>query len=76
MVAQALDRYTFRMPGQATSYFYGYTRLMALRTATEIALADHFDRLAFNDFIISQGLIPPALLERAVKEQFIPAQRP
>ena len=76
MVQQELDRYTFRMPGQATSYFYGYTRLMALRTATEIALGAHFDRLAFNDFIISQGLIPPALLERAVKEQFIPSQRP
>ena len=30
-----VERYTFRMPGQATSYFYGFTRLMALRHEAE-----------------------------------------
>jgi hypothetical protein len=72
MANQELDRYMFRMPGQATSYFYGYTRLMELRTATEIALGDRFSRQAFNDFIIGQGLLPPDLLAKAVREQFIP----
>ncbi|MGH9658464.1 MAG: DUF885 domain-containing protein, partial [Bryobacteraceae bacterium] len=28
MARQEVERYTFRSPGQATSYFYGYTRLM------------------------------------------------
>lgn len=74
MATQEVDRYTFRSPGQATAYFYGYTRLMELRTATEIALGAKFDRQAFNDFLINQGLLPPHLLAKAVREEFIPAQ--
>jgi hypothetical protein len=74
MANQEIDRYTFRAPGQATSYFYGYSRIMELRTATELALGAKFDRLAFNDFLIGQGLLPPDLLAKAVQEKFIPAQ--
>jgi hypothetical protein len=74
MATQEVDRYTFRSPGQATAYFYGYTRLMELRTATELALGPKFDRQAFNDFLINQGLLPPALLAKAVQQDFIPAQ--
>lgn len=73
MARQEIDRYTFRSPGQATAYFYGYLRLMELRATTEIALGSHFDRQAFNDFILGQGLIPPDLLAKAVREEFIPA---
>jgi uncharacterized protein (DUF885 family) len=75
MVKQEVDRYTFRAPGQAGSYFYGYTQLADLRVATELALGDKFDRLAFNDFIVGQGLLPLNLLAKAVREDFIPAQR-
>jgi uncharacterized protein (DUF885 family) len=71
---QEVDRYTFRAPGQATSYFYGYTKLMELRAETEIALGRKFDRQAFNDFVIGQGLLPPALLREAVQTEFIPAR--
>jgi hypothetical protein len=74
MATQEVDRYTFRSPGQATAYFYGYIRLMELRTATEITLGAKFDRQAFNDFLINQGLLPPDLLAKAVREEFIPAQ--
>jgi len=74
MANQEVDRYTFRMPGQATAYFYGYIRLMELRTATEVALGKKFNRQAFNDFVIDQGLLPPELLAKAVHEIFIPAQ--
>lgn len=70
-----LDRYTFRSPGQATAYFYGYQKLMELRTATEVTLGPKFNRQAFNDFILGQGLLPPELLAKAVREQFIPAQQ-
>ena len=42
---------------------------------TEVALGDKFDRLAFNNFIIDQGLLPPDLLAKAVREQFVPAQK-
>jgi hypothetical protein len=75
MATQEVDRYTFRMPGQATAYFYGYMRLMQLRTETEVTLGAAFDRQAFNDFVINQGLLPPDLLATAVREQFIPARR-
>ncbi len=74
MAKQEVDRYTFRSPGQATAYFYGYTKILQLRTATEVALGAKFDRLAFNDFIIGEGLLPPNLLAKAVRENFIPAQ--
>ena len=74
MARQELDRYTFNMPGQAGSYFYGYARILELRSETELALGDKFDRLAFNNFLLDQGLLPPDLLAKAVREQFVPAQ--
>jgi uncharacterized protein (DUF885 family) len=72
MATQEVNRYTFRAPGQATSYFYGYTRLMELRAKTEITLGPKFDRMKFNDFVINQGLLPPDLLDKAVTDEFIP----
>ena len=75
MATQEMQRYTFRDPGQATSYFYGYQRLMETRQAAEVALRHKFNRQAFNDFILAQGLVPPALLRKAVMEEFVPAQR-
>lgn len=72
MARQELDRYTFNSPGQATAYFYGYLRLQQLRLETELALGDRFDRKAFNDFVIGQGLLPPAQLAEAVHTQFVP----
>ncbi|HET9228314.1 MAG TPA: DUF885 domain-containing protein [Thermoanaerobaculia bacterium] len=74
MALQEVERYTFRSPGQATSYFCGYTRLMELRTDAERALGPKFDRLKYHDFILAQGLLPPSLLRKAVMEEFVPAQ--
>jgi uncharacterized protein (DUF885 family) len=71
MTQQEVDRYTYRAPGQATSYYYGYQRILEIRARAELALRDRFDRQAFNDFVLSQGLLPPALLEKAVMEQFV-----
>jgi uncharacterized protein (DUF885 family) len=75
MATQEVQRYTYRAPGQATSYFYGYQRLMETRQAAEVALRKQFNRQAFNDFVLEQGLLPPALLRKAVMEEFVPAQR-
>ncbi|HEV2538345.1 MAG TPA: DUF885 domain-containing protein [Frateuria sp.] len=75
MARQELDRYTFDSPGQATAYFYGYLRLQQLRLQAELALGKKFDRKAFNDFVIGQGLLPPAQLAEAVRTQFIPQQQ-
>ncbi|MGH8211797.1 MAG: DUF885 domain-containing protein [Rhodanobacteraceae bacterium] len=72
---EELDRFTFRSPGQATAYFYGYSRILELRARTQIALGDRFNLKAFNDFIIGQGLLPPDQLAEAVESQFVPAQK-
>jgi uncharacterized protein (DUF885 family) len=73
MAKQELDRYMFNAPGQAGSYFYGYSRILQLRMDTELALGGKFSRLAFNNFLLDQGLLPPDLLAKAVEEEFIPA---
>ena len=64
LAREEVDRYTFNAPGQATSYFYGYQNLMELRTTTEVALGSKFNRQAFNDFIVGQGLLPPTCWRR------------
>ncbi|MFC4347981.1 DUF885 domain-containing protein [Kordiimonas lipolytica] len=69
-----IERYTYRIPGQAPAYFYGYSKLQALRTEVELALADKFDAKAFHDFILAQGLLPPMLMRQAVMERFVPSQ--
>ena len=75
MARQEIDRYTVNSPGQAGSYFYGYSRIEQLRAETELALGDKFDRKAFNDFLLDQGLLPPDLLAKAVREQFVPREK-
>jgi uncharacterized protein (DUF885 family) len=72
---EEVERFTFRSPGQANSYFYGYTRLLSLRQETETALGKKFDQKKFHDFILGQGLLPPDLMRSAVIEEFIPSQR-
>jgi uncharacterized protein (DUF885 family) len=72
---EEVERFTFRSPGQANSYFYGYTRLLSLRQETETALGKKFDQKKFHDFLLGQGLLPPDLMRRAVLEEFIPSQR-
>jgi uncharacterized protein (DUF885 family) len=72
---QELERYTYRAPGQATSYFYGFTRLLRLREETEKALGKKFDQKKFHDFILAQGLLPPDLMRQAVLTDFVPSQQ-
>lgn len=71
MAKQEVDRYTFNAPGQATSYFYGYSRLNALRTRIELAMAGRFDEKRYHDFIVAQGPLPFDLLEQAAEEEFL-----
>jgi uncharacterized protein (DUF885 family) len=52
MATQEVERYTFRAPGQATSYFYGFTRLMELRADTEKMMGKQFDQQKYHDFIL------------------------
>lgn len=70
-----VERYTYRMPGQATAYYYGYGKMQALRAQTELALQGHFDQQAFHDFVLAQGMLPPDILKDAVMKEFVPSQR-
>ena len=69
-----IERYTYRMPGQATAYYYGYNKMQALRTQTELKLRGQFDQSAFHDFILAQGMLPPDILKDAVMNEFVPSQ--
>ncbi|MGB5719496.1 MAG: DUF885 domain-containing protein [Woeseiaceae bacterium] len=70
-----VERYTYRAPGQATAYYYGYNKMQALRTQTELKLREHFDQKAYHDFILAQGMLPPDILKDAVMNEFVPGQR-
>ena len=72
---EEVERFTYRAPGQANSYFYGYTRLLSLREEVEAALGAKFRPRKFHDFILSQGLLPPDLMRKAVLEEFVPSQK-
>ncbi len=68
---EEVERYTYRAPGQANSYFYGYTKLIALRKDVEAKLGANFNQKKFHDFILAQGLLPPDLMRKAVMEDFV-----
>jgi uncharacterized protein (DUF885 family) len=65
MANQEVERYTYRMPGQATAYFYGYTRLLELQAELRKKLGSRFKPKEFHDFLLAQGLLPPAQLREA-----------
>src|ERR1039458_5204831 len=71
---EEVERFTYRAPGQANSYFYGFTKLIELRENTEKALGPKFNEKKFHDFILAQGLLPPDLMRKAVMDDFVPAQ--
>lgn len=71
MASSEADRYAFRAPGQATSYYYGFMAMMRLRTELEVALGDQFRQRVFHDFILEQGLLPPELLRDAALARFV-----
>jgi uncharacterized protein (DUF885 family) len=74
MAKQEVDRYSFKAPGQATSYFYGYEKQLSLRGQVELALGDRFDARSYHEFVLGQGLLPPDLLKEAVMQQYVPSR--
>jgi uncharacterized protein (DUF885 family) len=47
-------------------------KLRELRTKTELTLREKFNQRAFHDFLLSKGVLPPELIEKAVNDEFIP----
>ncbi len=75
MAKQEVERYTLRSPGQANSYYYGFIHMIELRKETENVLGTKFNQQHFHDFILSQGILPPALIKQAVVGEFIPREK-
>jgi uncharacterized protein (DUF885 family) len=69
---EEVERYTYRAPGQAAAYFYGYMTLRELSERTKLALGAKFNQKAYHDFILSQGLLPLNLMAEAIQEEFVP----
>ncbi|MBN9420505.1 MAG: DUF885 domain-containing protein [Candidatus Eremiobacteraeota bacterium] len=76
MVNSEIQRYTFRAPAQACSYFYGFDQLLSLRQDVEQKMGADFKAKDFHDFVLDQGLLPPNLLRQAVMEKFEPGGPP
>jgi len=72
---EEVERFSLNSPGQANSYFYGFTKMIALRKDTEKILGDKFNQQHFHDFILSQGILPPALLREAVMTDFVAREK-
>lgn len=72
---QEVQRYSLNSPGQANSYFYGFTKMIALRADAEKALGNKFNAQRFHDFILSQGILPPALIREAVMTTFVTEEK-
>jgi hypothetical protein len=72
--SEEIERFTLDNPGQAPSYFYGYTQLLSLRHETEAALGGRFNQRKYHDFLLAEGLLPPYLLREAVLQNFIRSQ--
>ena len=46
--------------------------MLELRADVELKLGEQFNLLAFHDFVLAQGLIPPQLLLEVVFDKFVP----
>lgn len=58
MAKSEANRYSFMIPGQATSYRYGAIKIMDLRDKLQAEMGDDFTLQAFHDAILSFGLLP------------------
>lgn len=62
-----VDRYCV-WPGQATAYMVGRESIVRLREQAKSALGDKFDIKAFHDVVLTNGVMPLSVLEKAVDD--------
>ena len=72
-VVAEIERY-FVMPGQATAYKVGMTKILELRERAERELGERFDIREFHDVLLLGGSMPLNLLEERV-DDWIAARR-
>jgi len=54
------------VPGQATAYYLGYTRITELRQQAMDELDDQFDLKSFHNLVLGNGAMPLDILEQVV----------
>jgi uncharacterized protein (DUF885 family) len=54
------------LPGQATAYYIGYTKLIELRQKAMDELGDQFDLKEFHNLLLGNGAMPLDILERVM----------
>jgi uncharacterized protein (DUF885 family) len=54
------------LPGQATAYYIGYTKILELRQRAMDSLGDQFDLKEFHNLILGSGAMPLDILEQVV----------
>ncbi len=64
-VIAEIERY-FVMPGQATAYKVGMTKILELRDKAEQALGDKYDIRDFHRVVLNNGSVPLNILEELV----------
>lgn len=62
-----LQRYMFRMPAQATSYYFGYLKLREMRDEATKRMAAGFKEACFHDAILNAGMLPLEILQEKMR---------
>jgi uncharacterized protein (DUF885 family) len=65
MIQGEVSRY-ISLPGQATAYYIGYTKIMELRQNAMDMLGDQFSLKEFHNIILENGAMPLDILEQVV----------
>lgn len=68
-VVSEIERY-FVLPGQATAYKVGMTKILELRAKAQRALGDQYDVRDFHRTVLNNGSVPLNILEQLV-DQYI-----
>ncbi len=65
MVQGEVSRY-ISLPGQATAYYIGYSKILELRQQAMDELGDQFDLKEFHNLLLGSGAMPLDILEQVV----------
>lgn len=67
-IASETIRYSTDLPGQALAYRMGFLKFRALRKEAEQRLGNEFELTEFHEAILSEGSLPPAVLQSSLTE--------
>ena len=69
-VVAEIERY-FIIPGQATAYKVGMSKILELRELAQTELGDKFDIRDFHNVVLTNGSMPLDILEELVQQYIV-----